>query len=267
MADTDETAKTAAAKVAAEQTKAAESDALIPAKTATDARVAEQAKVIVTTTMTAATDAKVAEQAKTNDAPPAKSAADAKVSAEQAKAAETNARVSAVKAAEAAETAMTAQANAKRSTLALSIIGILTTVSVLAAIYVSSKLIALDPANAEKSGRLLVTVLVCFLGMGFACLGFGLFVVGASGAFKGSTTGKSVVNVDTAAPGLVVMVCATVVIYLALDASKPPTPISKDVSAGSAQPGTGSSEPPGGRGSANNSGSAGSGSGSQGSGQ
>jgi hypothetical protein len=67
-------------------------------------------------------------------------------------------------------------------------------------------------------------VLICLLGLAFACLGFGLFLVGATGSFKGSTTNnKSSISVETAAPGLVVMVCATFVIYLATDLIKAPS--------------------------------------------
>lgn len=96
-----------------------------------------------------------------------------------------------------------------------------------------------DPKLVEASYRMHITTLVCFLGMAFACLGFGLFLVGASGSFKGSSTGGGgVINVETAAPGLVVMVCATIVIYLGLDVIKPPAPSS------SPSPATGSNPKP-----------------------
>lgn len=63
-----------------------------------------------------------------------------------------------------------------------------------------------------------LVTMVLFIAMALASLGFGLFVVGATGSFKGtSSKGGSSYGIETAAPGLVVILCATVVIYFALD--------------------------------------------------
>jgi hypothetical protein len=126
----------------------------------------------------------------------------------------------------AAEAAATSAArSAAQRPWALVVTSVLTGMSLLAAFGVAAKLI-FSSAPQEVTHRIELSTLVCFLGMAFACLGFGLFLIGATGAFKGSTTGKqSAINVETAAPGLVVMVCATIVIYLALDSIKPPAPV------------------------------------------
>ncbi|HTL38641.1 MAG TPA: hypothetical protein VL326_36170 [Kofleriaceae bacterium] len=125
-----------------------------------------------------------------------------------------------------------ADADKRRGPMIL--IGFLTTLCLGAAFYVAF-LILRDSATVavtETTRRLEVTTLVCFLGMAFACLGFGLFLFGATGAFKGSTAdddadperrpdGRPGVNVETTAPGLVVIICATAIIYVGINSLKP----------------------------------------------
>lgn len=81
---------------------------------------------------------------------------------------------------------------------------------------------ALGSEQDELMVRVLLSCVACFIGMGFACLGFGLFLIQAKGSFStdveggdGSAKGKLATN----APGLVVVVCATIVIALALNLS------------------------------------------------
>jgi len=91
-----------------------------------------------------------------------------------------------------------------------------------AARAVFGDLLSNDSTNAR------IAVMVCFLGMAFACLGFGLFLGGATGTFKGNTTGSKSkggsIDIESTAPGLVVIVCATVLIYFAIDLAKPAPP-------------------------------------------
>lgn len=65
--------------------------------------------------------------------------------------------------------------------------------------------------------RLVLSSTALFIAIAFASLGFGLFLIGAEGSFKmeGSVQGKWP-GFETTAPGLVVVVCATVVVFLAL---------------------------------------------------
>ena len=68
--------------------------------------------------------------------------------------------------------------------------------------------------------RLLLSVTAVFIGMAFACLGFGLFLMRAQGSFGASGgDGTASAALWTNAPGLVVVVCATVVIALSLNVS------------------------------------------------
>jgi len=70
--------------------------------------------------------------------------------------------------------------------------------------------------------RVLLSCVAAFIGMGFACLGFGLFLIRARGSFSASGTAAGAgapTQLATNAPGLVVVVCATVVIGLALQLS------------------------------------------------
>jgi hypothetical protein len=72
--------------------------------------------------------------------------------------------------------------------------------------------------DEELTVRLMLSCVGCFIGLAFACLGFGLFLIQAQGAFEASgTTGAKSTTLKTSAPGLVVVVCATVVMWLSLE--------------------------------------------------
>jgi hypothetical protein len=103
---------------------------------------------------------------------------------------------------------------------------ILVIASIGAALFAAIRLFGLTDTNVTVLGRFHLSTLVIFIAMAFACLGFGLFLVGATGAFKGNAkdAGRTV-GLDTAAPGLVVIVCATIVIYLAIDLVRPVAPV------------------------------------------
>ena len=101
--------------------------------------------------------------------------------------------------------------------VALSLIGL---------IVLSFKIIALandqiDPLRA----RFLLAAVALFISVAFAAMGFGLFLIGAQGTFKsGGQTQKEaswLPAFEAGAPGLVLIVCATVVVYLALRADFP----------------------------------------------
>lgn len=67
--------------------------------------------------------------------------------------------------------------------------------------------------------RLLMSCIACFVGLAFASLGFGLFLLRARGSFRARVdgTGSSPpALLESTAPGLIVIVCATVVMWLAL---------------------------------------------------
>jgi hypothetical protein len=88
---------------------------------------------------------------------------------------------------------------------------------------------ATGPQSDMDEERVHIATMVCFLAMALACFGFGLFLIGATGSFTAKgTKGTQTAGIETAAPGLVVMVCATVVIYFALDLVRPPRPPTKD---------------------------------------
>ena len=68
--------------------------------------------------------------------------------------------------------------------------------------------------------RLLLSSTALFIAVAFASLGFGLFLIGAEGSFRlQGGQGSRIPLLETTAPGLVVLVCATVVVYLALRVS------------------------------------------------
>lgn len=66
--------------------------------------------------------------------------------------------------------------------------------------------------------RLLLSCVAIFVGTSFAALGFALFLIKAEGALRatGASNGGQQGSLETTAPGLIVFLCATVVIYLAL---------------------------------------------------
>lgn len=73
--------------------------------------------------------------------------------------------------------------------------------------------------------RLLISCVTIFIAMGFCGVGFGLFVIGAEGNFRVQTQGEPLsstkgvklpTSLETSAPGLVVIVCATVIILAGL---------------------------------------------------
>jgi hypothetical protein len=81
-------------------------------------------------------------------------------------------------------------------------------------------------SDAQQLGavnlRLLLSCVACFIAMGFASIGFGLFLIRAEGVFRaaGGSEGpgsSTKLGIATTAPGLVVMVCATIVLWRALD--------------------------------------------------
>jgi len=81
---------------------------------------------------------------------------------------------------------------------------------------------SLDGTKDELMVRVLLSCIACFMGMGFACLGFGLFLIQAKGTFSAdgqTANGAAKGQLATNAPGLVVVVCATIVIALALNLS------------------------------------------------
>lgn len=68
--------------------------------------------------------------------------------------------------------------------------------------------------------RLLMSCVACAIAMGFACLGFGLFLIRARGEFRATSGGAAPATaartIESNAPGLIVVVCATVIMWLAL---------------------------------------------------
>lgn len=79
---------------------------------------------------------------------------------------------------------------------------------------------AMQQRASELMIRLLMSCVACFVGLAFASLGFGLFLLRARGGFRarldaGQGT-SSPALLESTAPGLVVVVCATVVMWLAL---------------------------------------------------
>lgn len=66
--------------------------------------------------------------------------------------------------------------------------------------------------------RLLLSAIACFIAVSFGILGFALFLIQAEGTFKGNVAreGKSALGLETTAPGLIVFLCATVILWLAL---------------------------------------------------
>lgn len=148
-----------------------------------------------------------------------------------------------VKAAErAAEThANAAGASAVRNPWLLGVVGVLTAGVLGVAVWIGVQLV--DEIKAVEIAPVRLSTLVCFLAMAFAILGFGLFVIGAVGSFFGNASGKGGSgSIETAAPGLVVIVCASLLIYFALDFAKPPTVSAATVTTKSTGSGSGSSQ-------------------------
>jgi hypothetical protein len=80
---------------------------------------------------------------------------------------------------------------------------------------------AMQQRASELMIRLLMSCVACFVGLAFASLGFGLFLLRARGGFRARIDGAGTPNVppallESTAPGLVVVVCATIVMWLAL---------------------------------------------------
>jgi len=80
---------------------------------------------------------------------------------------------------------------------------------------------AMNDRASELTIRLLMSCIACFIGLAFASLGFGLFLLRARGRFRARIDGGSggterPTLLESTAPGLVVIVCATVVIWLSL---------------------------------------------------
>jgi hypothetical protein len=65
--------------------------------------------------------------------------------------------------------------------------------------------------------RVLLSCVAVFVAAGFVAIGFSLFLIKADGALKATfATGTNASSLDTSAPGLAVVACAVVVMYLAL---------------------------------------------------
>jgi hypothetical protein len=66
--------------------------------------------------------------------------------------------------------------------------------------------------------RMLLSCVAIFVGTAFGALGFALFLIKAEGAFRAKMAGGDSRSgmIDTTAPGLIVFLCATVIIYLSL---------------------------------------------------
>jgi hypothetical protein len=79
---------------------------------------------------------------------------------------------------------------------------------------------AMQGRSSELMIRLLMSCIACFVGLAFASLGFGLFLLRARGGFRarverGDGTPAPAL-LESTAPGLVVVVCATIILWLAL---------------------------------------------------
>lgn len=79
---------------------------------------------------------------------------------------------------------------------------------------------AMQGRASELMIRLLMSCIACFVGLAFASLGFGLFLLRARGGFRAKVEGgeakRGPALLESTAPGLVVVVCATIVMWLAL---------------------------------------------------
>jgi hypothetical protein len=82
---------------------------------------------------------------------------------------------------------------------------------------------AMQGRATELMIRLLMSCIACFVGLAFASLGFGLFLLRARGGFRARVEGseggepkRGPAVLESTAPGLVVVVCATIVMWLAL---------------------------------------------------
>jgi hypothetical protein len=78
---------------------------------------------------------------------------------------------------------------------------------------------AMRDRPSELTIRLLMSCIACFVGLAFASLGFGLFLLRARGSFRArmdGVGGEPPALIESTAPGLIVIVCATVVMWLAL---------------------------------------------------
>jgi hypothetical protein len=99
--------------------------------------------------------------------------------------------------------------------------GALVLACIVGALYLCWNIIALveDGRTGGVNLRLLMSCVACFVAMAFGCLGFGLFLIQARGTFSASH-GKGEGHrtaIESTAPGLIVIVCATVIMFLALD--------------------------------------------------
>ncbi|GAB4565221.1 MAG: hypothetical protein Tsb0020_15920 [Haliangiales bacterium] len=68
--------------------------------------------------------------------------------------------------------------------------------------------------------RLMMSCIAMFIGMAFACLGFGLFLINAKGGLEAEQSGlggQATMKLSATAPGLVAMLCATAIVYQSLN--------------------------------------------------
>lgn len=92
----------------------------------------------------------------------------------------------------------------------------------LAAAAVMSYIVVSRAALEEPDALLIRLALSCiaiFIGLAFACLGFGLFLIQAEGALDAQHEGagqSTRSRISVTAPGLAVVICATCIIYFAL---------------------------------------------------
>ncbi|AGC43176.1 hypothetical protein MYSTI_01844 [Myxococcus stipitatus DSM 14675] len=103
---------------------------------------------------------------------------------------------------------------------AIIVIGALAAAGVLCFVVINS---SLNTSPNPLILRLLLSCVAMFIAMGFAGLGFGLFLIGAEGLFKltgtvstPNSTTPARAALESTAPGLIVVVCATVILWGAL---------------------------------------------------
>lgn len=74
-----------------------------------------------------------------------------------------------------------------------------------------------DATEHELIVRMLLSCIGCFVSLAFAALGFGLFLLKAKGSFSGSSDNPGAkLTIQSTAPGLVVIVCATIVFGMSI---------------------------------------------------
>lgn len=139
------------------------------------------------------------------------------------------------------------------STGVMLVTSVLTGLCIVFALLLCWKVIAsaVDKQPSELMIRLLLSCIGCFVGVAFACLGFGLFLLRAQGAFRatiGTTRALPGTIIESSAPGLIVVVCGTVVLWLSLTVQftqstvTRPTPTVEQSSAGVTTSASGSNQ-------------------------